>query len=121
MSGNWDEICPATRGDGSCVCSPESRAARNAAQWPDLPAQPPAQVWVAETWNAHGYDQMVLGVYTSREAAFQALKERPNMTVYTDENGHVKARPCREPSFSDQVIAYLPVKWGRAFPAVVQT
>ena len=82
---------------------------------------PPAEVWVAETWNAHGYDQIVLGVYASREAAFRALKERPNMTVYTDDSGHVKARPCREPSFNDQVIAYLPVKWGRAFPVVVQT
>ena len=81
----------------------------------------PAEVWVAETWNAHGYDQMVLGVYASREAAFRALKERPNMTVYTDDSGHVKARPCREPSFSERMTyPYLPVKWGRAFPKQVQ-
>jgi hypothetical protein len=43
------------------------------------------------------------------------------MTAYLDEDGHVKARPKREPSYNEQVIAYVPVKWGRAYPAEVQT
>lgn len=86
----------------------------------DLTILPPAEVWVAETWNAHGYDHTVLGVYAGREAAFRALKELPNMAVYVDEHGHVRGRPKREPSFNEQVIMPIPVQWGRAWPAKVQ-
>ena len=60
------------------------------------------EVWVAETWGAHGYGHDVLGLYDSREAAFEGLKAVPDMTVYVDERGHLAGRPqigrasCRE-------------------------
>jgi hypothetical protein len=54
------------------------------------------EVWVAETWEAHGYGHCVHGVYGSREAAFEALKALPNMTVYVDAAGNVQGRPRKE-------------------------
>jgi hypothetical protein len=79
------------------------------------------EVWVAETWKAHGYDHDVLGVYGSREAAFEALKAEPNMTVWVDEAGAVHGRPIREPAFSwPPRHAFMPVKWAQAMPMRVQ-
>lgn len=66
------------------------------------------EVWVAETWGAHGYGRAVLGVYSSREAAFEALKAQANMTVWTDEHGNVHGRPRNEDRYG--------AEWGLASP-----
>lgn len=66
------------------------------------------EVWVAETWRAHGYGRGVLGVYSSREAAFEALKAQPGMTAWVDEHGNVHARPRDEDRFG--------AEWGLASP-----
>jgi hypothetical protein len=54
------------------------------------------EVWVAETWKAHGCDHDVQGVYDSREAAFEGLKAAPGMTVYVADDGNVRGRPRNE-------------------------
>lgn len=69
------------------------------------------EVWVAETWHAHGEAQRVEGVYDSREAAFEGLKAVPDMTVYVDERGHLVGRPRHERE-------YL-ARWGKARPMPV--
>ena len=104
---------------------------------------PGTEVWVAETWNAYGEGQSVLGAYATREAAFRALKALENMTVYVDDSGNVAARPrdehpnkprfvpCNHPEGPQNcpcggrghrpypAPAYIPVKWGHAFPVKV--
>lgn len=55
-----------------------------------------AVAWVAETWHAHGYGRSVVGVFESREAAFEGLKGEPNLTVWADENGNLRGRPRDE-------------------------
>lgn len=57
------------------------------------------EVWVAETWRAHGYGHGIHGVYESREAAFEALKSEPGMTVWVDERGIVRGRPRDDERF----------------------
>ena len=66
------------------------------------------EVRVAETWRAHGYGRSVLGVYSSREAAFEALKAQPGMTAWVDEHGNVRGRPRNEDRFG--------AEWGWASP-----
>lgn len=92
---------------------------------PDLPVPPPAappiirvevttapvtEVWVVEVWKAHGYDHYVLGVYANREAAFEALKAEPNMTVWVDGDGGLRGRPAGK----------APERWARGYPMRVQ-
>lgn len=60
-----------------------------------------SQVWVVETWEAHGYSHYIQGVYESREAAFEGLKDEPNMTVYVDDHGLLQGKPKRERGFGD--------------------
>ena len=58
------------------------------------------EVWVAQAWNAHGYNCRVQGVYDSREAAFEGLKSEPGVTVYVaPEDGLVHGRPRDEDKF----------------------
>lgn len=64
------------------------------------------QVWVAETWHAHGEEHMIKGIYDSREAAFEGLKSVPDMTIYIAEDGSLIGRPRHERE-------YL-ARWGRA-------
>lgn len=88
------------------------------------------EVWVAETWHAHGEGCCVHGVYASREAAFEDLKKLPNMTVYVNEHGNVVGRPKREWDWSqrwselfpgDGTIRLPPAeKWAMARPMQVQ-
>jgi hypothetical protein len=54
------------------------------------------EVWVVETHRGHGESARVHGVYVSREAAWDALKELPNMTVYVDDDGRLQGRPKNE-------------------------
>jgi hypothetical protein len=51
------------------------------------------EVWVAETWCAYGEDRYVQGLYDSREAAFEALKDIAGMTVYVGGDQNVHGRP----------------------------
>lgn len=53
-------------------------------------------VWVVETHSGHGEDADVLGVYRSREAAWDAIKALPDVTAYMDGNGNVRGRPKNE-------------------------
>ena len=79
------------------------------------------EVWVAETWGPHGEGQWMLGVFSSREAAFDALRDQPNMTVYVGEDGWVHGRPRREHSFSwPPAKPWVPVKWGQARPMMIR-
>ena len=54
------------------------------------------EVWVIETHRGHGEEARVHGVYDSREAAWDALKELPGLTVYADDDGMLCARPKDE-------------------------
>lgn len=53
------------------------------------------EVWVAETWHAHGEDHRVQGVYDSREAAWDGLKGEVE-TLYADERGWLRGKPRDE-------------------------
>lgn len=66
---------------------------------------PGSEVWVAETWEAHGEGHSILGVYATREAAFTAFKALENMTVYVDVDGDVRARPRNE---SPKPVQFVP-------------
>ena len=80
------------------------------------------EVWPVLTWNAHGEGTMLLGVYDSREAAFEALKAEPNMTAYVDAEGALRGRPKHEPSFGELLARpYIPVKWALGRPFKVQS
>jgi hypothetical protein len=70
------------------------------------------EVWVAETWQAHGYGHSVQGVYESREAAFEGLKDRPTMTVYVGKDQNLHGRPRSE--------AHPRAEWAIATPLKVQ-
>jgi hypothetical protein len=78
---------------------------------PERPPRGPL-VWVAETWQAHGYGHSVQGVYDSREAAFEGLKDRPNLTVYAGKDGNLHGRPRSE--------AHPRAEWAWAAPLTVQ-
>jgi len=51
------------------------------------------EVWVVEIHHGHGEGAMVAGVYVDREAAWDAFRDRPNLTLYVDEQGHLRGRP----------------------------
>lgn len=53
----------------------------------------PDEVWVADIHGGHGENFRVLGVYESREAAWDALSADPRMTVYEDYHGNLRGRP----------------------------
>jgi hypothetical protein len=53
------------------------------------------EVWVAETWEAHGEGQSVQGVYSSREAAWDGLKDEVD-TLYIGGDGLVRGKPRDE-------------------------
>ncbi len=76
------------------------------------------EVWVAEVWQAHGYGHGVHAVYGSREAAFEALRAMPNMTVYVDAAGEVRGRPRVERGRSAE--AHLPEWWAHAHPMMIE-
>jgi hypothetical protein len=73
------------------------------------------KVWVATVRKAHGEENGVYGVYDSREAVFEALKELPNITVWVDAAGNVQGRPVRERDWSKGLYQpYLPEYWATA-------
>jgi hypothetical protein len=88
---------------------------------PPVPA-PPKVIWVALIHSGHGEDTMIHGAYESREAAFEGLRDLPNMTVYIDLAGHVRGRPRRERTGIDLLrrSAYLPERWAEARPWTVR-
>lgn len=76
------------------------------------------EVWVAETWHAHGEGMGVKGIYDSREAAWDGLKGEVE-TLYVDERGHLRGRPRdEEPAWRPGVWRRL--VWARAQPMKVQ-
>jgi hypothetical protein len=81
-----------------------------------------SEVWVAMVRKAHGEENDVHGVYSSREAVFEALLALPNMTVYVDAAGNVQGRPVREHDWSKGLgwQALLPEYWATAEPWEVQ-
>lgn len=81
------------------------------------------EVWVAQTWKAHGYDMDIHGVFDSREAAFESLKALPNMTVYVNEHGNVAGRPSKRQEPGEVLRRrgpYVPEYWASAEPFKVQ-
>lgn len=71
------------------------------------------EVWVAETWGAHGEGHRVQGVYDSREAAWEGLKGKVD-TLYADGDGFLRGRPrCEEWWYGHRV-------WAQARPVKVQ-
>lgn len=79
------------------------------------------EVWVAEVWKAHGYSHGVHAVYGSREAAFEALRAMPNMTVYVDAAGEVRGRPRKErvPG-AGAYLSAPPEWWAHAHPMMIE-
>ena len=76
-------------------------------------------VWPVLIWNAHGESTMLLGVYDSRESAFEAVRTEPNMTAYVDDKGHVRGRPKKERQpLRDP---WLPVRWAHGWPERVNS
>ena len=73
----------------------------------------PAQVWVAETWCAHGEESQVQGVYDSREAARDGLKDEVD-TLYVDDAGLLRGRPRGEPPYG------FGARWAMAGPMEVR-
>ena len=69
------------------------------------------EVWPVLTWQAHGDEMGLLGVYASREAAFRALKAAENMAVWVDDRGHLRGHPRRETAFA---------RWAHGWPAKVE-
>ena len=53
------------------------------------------EVWVAETWGAHGEGCSVHGIYSSREAAWDGLKGYVD-TLYVGEDGNLHGKPRDE-------------------------
>lgn len=76
------------------------------------------EVWVVETWEAHGEGAAVLGVYVSREAAFEAVNAQPNMTAYVDYDGVLLGRPRR--MTRGWGMNWEPVRWALGRPHKVQ-
>ena len=88
---------------------------------PPVPS-PPQVIWVALIHSGYGEDTMIQGAYESREAAFEGLRDMPNMTVWVDLAGHVRGRPRRERTGIDLLRRWpnLPEKWAEARPWTVQ-
>jgi hypothetical protein len=55
-----------------------------------------SEVWVVTTHHGHGESMTVAGLYESREAAWDAFAEMPNLTLYVDEHSHLRGRPRRD-------------------------
>lgn len=72
------------------------------------------EVWVAHGHCGWGEEARVVGLYDSREAAFEGLKKRPNMTVYVDDQGRVQGRPKKQDGL------YFERMWATAWPMTVQ-
>lgn len=77
-------------------------------------------IWVALAWGAHGHGTRIHGVYSTREAAFEDLRNLPNMTVWVDLAGHVRGRPRRERSGDAHWRGWLPEQWAEARPWKIQ-
>lgn len=73
------------------------------------------EVWVAETWRAHGDEARVQGVYSSREAAWDGLKGEVE-TLYVGEDGHLHGKPRDDSGSRD----YFGRRWACAAPMKVQ-
>ena len=71
------------------------------------------EVWVAETWGAHGDGMGVRGIYSSREAAWDGLKGYVD-TLYVGADGNLHGRPRDE----DDWRRYR--RWALAQPMKVQ-
>jgi hypothetical protein len=77
------------------------------------------EVWVAETWGAHGEGQSVQGVYGSREAAWEGLKGKVD-TLYIAKDGSVQGRPRHEESGRNLSMWGDTRQWASAYPMKVQ-
>ena len=75
------------------------------------------QVWVAETWQAHGEGKRVVGVYDSREAAWDAL--RPEVETLYVRNGCLWGRPRDEERRWRPGEPWKPLVWALAQPMPV--
>lgn len=76
------------------------------------------EIWIAETWGAHGDGYRVQGIYDSREAAWDGLKGEVE-TLYVDERGHLRGRPRNEePTWRPGV--WFRLKWASAYPMKIQ-
>ena len=71
------------------------------------------EVWVAETWHAHGEGHRVQGVYGSREAAWEGLKGEVQ-TLYVGEDGLLHGRPRDIDAWWRRRV------WAEARPMIVQ-
>jgi hypothetical protein len=79
-------------------------------------------VWPVLIWNAHGEGTMLLGVYDSREAAFEAVKAEPNMTAWVDGKGELHGRPRVEPKWLGlRRVPRVPERWAHGHPVPVQS
>ena len=77
---------------------------------------------MALAWGAHGCGSRICGVYESREAAFEGIKDMPNMTVYVDRAGIVRGHPRKERTGLDLLrrdAVRLPEQWAEARPWTV--
>ena len=78
-----------------------------------------AEVWVAETWEAHGEGRGVQGIYVSREAAWDGLKSHVE-TLYVGEDGHLHGKPRHEEFDWDRIRRGYLRRWALAVPMKVQ-
>ncbi len=77
------------------------------------------EVWVAETWRAHGEGRNVHGIYSSREAAWDGLKGYVD-TLYVGEDGFLHGRPRDEEPRRDWRRWTPSPTWALASPMKVQ-
>ncbi len=79
------------------------------------------EVWVADIHSGHGENFRVLGVYESREAAWDALRADGRMTVCADGAGHLRGQPRDESAIGPYASAYpMPVTKRLVAPEDVQ-
>ena len=88
------------------------------------------EVWPVLIWDAHGEGTMLLGVYDSREAAFERIKGEVNMTAWVDGRGEVHGRPARERSATERMLDftsgisppnYVPERWAHGYPVKLRS
>ena len=77
------------------------------------------EVWVAETWGAHGYGMGVHGIYSSREAAWDGLKGYVD-TLYIGEDGYVHGKPRHEEFDMERSRRGYSRQWAIAQPMKVE-
>ena len=70
------------------------------------------EVWVAETWEAHGECVGVHGIYSSREAAWDGLKGHVD-TLYVGDDGELHGKPRDDGPLWGR-------RWASAHPMKVQ-